>query len=133
MDKANLLIPKEKFMKVIGETIKLMDMVYMSTLMEQDMRVFGDMIYSMVKVKKRGQMAQYSWGSMQMAKKMEEGSIYGLMEHHTKEIGKKMRLQAMVFINGLMGVSISVTGKAILWMVSVFILGKMAECMKAIT
>jgi hypothetical protein len=55
------------------------------------------------------------------------------MEQFMKVSGKIMKLQATDTTNGVMAVDISVIGKATLWMISVFILGKMVECMKDFT
>lgn len=49
------------------------------------------------------------------------------------ETGRKMRFQAMDFINGLTAESTSATGKETSWMNSVFILGKTGGCMRVIT
>ena len=87
MEKENLLIIIEMYMRETGKMVKQMGMEYLLIILAADTRDFGKMIYSMDLERKFGQTEIFMKASMLSAKKMVKGSIDGMMGVFIKEIG----------------------------------------------
>ena len=85
----------------------------------------------MVKVKKLGQMVQFIKVDINPVKKMVAVYTCGTTAASMMACGSRTKSKAMVSILGLMDAGIRDSGSTIIWMVSVFIPGKMADTMKA--
>jgi hypothetical protein len=120
-------------MMAYGITIKPREKALIFTLMELTIMVCGNKIYSMATVRRNGLMDQNSKESTEMVRKTELENIPGQMGLSMRESGRTMRLQATAITSGLTEGDMWAIGKAISWMLLVFTLGKMAECMKAST
>lgn len=71
--------------------IELKVMEFTLIRMEHAMKDSGLGIFSMEKDRKSGQMAQYLKESIERERKMVSVNINGLMGHHTKENGLRMK------------------------------------------
>ena len=94
------------FLRENGLTIKPMDMVFIFIKMALNTRVTGKMIFSMVMVKKSGQMAQSMKATIKKAKNTGEDSTYGKMGQCITATGTKTELKVTANTNGKMAVNI---------------------------
>jgi len=76
--------------------IKQTVMAFILTLMEQNTRAFGKMIYSMARERKYGQMVQSMKENTRKVKSMALDSMYGQMEVHMRVIGLTIKLMGKV-------------------------------------
>lgn len=115
MAKASLFILTEMSMMESGSTTKQMDTVSIITLMELSTKATGEMIFSTVKERNRGQTAQSTKANTSEARSMELDFTAGTTEASTKVTGMKTKLKDSVLTVGLMEDSIKVNGLTTIW------------------
>lgn len=115
MVKESLSMWMEISMMASGLMIKLMDMEYISMLMERNMKENGKTIYSMVRVLRPGLMAPNMMVIMHLGVSMESDLISGMMALNTQEIGMKIKLVVLVFILGWMVETMRENGRITTW------------------
>lgn len=95
-----------------------------------DMKDIGKMIYSMVMVKRSGQITHVMRVNTLRVRNMVKERMYGQMGHSMLVIGSKIGLRDMEHIHGLMEDNILGHGKIIICMDMVSTLGRMDVAMK---
>jgi hypothetical protein len=117
MEKADLSTLTVTFMMETGGKTKLMALVSTPTPMEPSILDTGRMISSTERVTRSGQMVPNIKALISKAKKMETVDSFGLTNLHMKVILWTIIFTDMADTNGLMTVSMKVTGRTIRCMV----------------
>lgn len=86
-EKVDLCIQMEIFMKASGRMINLMDLVFITIVMVQGIKVIGKMICNMVKESKYGQKAVHMRVHIIKEKNMVKGYIDGQMDQSMMDNG----------------------------------------------
>lgn len=95
---------------VNGIMVLRMDLGLISIKMELSIKDSGEIIYSMERGGKNGQMAQHSRGSMKTVRKKEEEFLNGEMALCMLECFKKINFTVKDYLNGLMAENTKVLG-----------------------
>ena len=102
--RAALHIPKGRFTREAGATIRLMASVYTSTQTGLAMKENGCRTYSMARARKAGLTPQSSQASTVRGARTESASTFGLMVPFTRGSGLTTRSPAMGTTSGVTGV-----------------------------
>jgi len=89
--KESLYMSMEIFIKESGNKIKLVDMVYTSTIMVHDIKDIGLMITNMVRELKLGLMVAHMLETTAKARNMVKESIYGKMAVSMMVVGFRIK------------------------------------------
>jgi hypothetical protein len=100
MDKENSSMSMEMSMKVTGLMIRLMALVFISMSTVLDMKESGKTISSMVKEKKRGQMALYTKANISRAKNTVSECTAGMTVPGTKVNGMRIKSEDLAYTHG---------------------------------
>ena len=110
MGRVNLFMLMVMYMMETGQMIKLQVLEFIIIIMEQNMKVNGQMIFNMEKVYKLGLMVVNIRDGITQEKKMVKESMFGKMEVIIVVIGQIIKSQGLEYIIGRMEEDIRALG-----------------------